>query len=152
MTKKDRPPVAPFTIQEAESLISRLRADWGDAIGNYDEFRFFSGLRPSEQIALLVTDYNAHRGVLSVTKARVLQRDKDRTKTQEDRDVELYPRALEVLKRHLALRDKYVAAGKIHHEHLFNSRFSCCNFSCKFCKHSRAADRDSSPPIPGIWQ
>jgi integrase len=71
MTKKDRPPIAPFTIQEAESLISRLHADWGEAIGNYDEFRFFTGLRPSEQIALLVTDYDARRTVLSVTKARV---------------------------------------------------------------------------------
>ena len=119
ITKKDRPPVAPFTIQEAESLISRLHADWGEAIGNYDEFRFFTGLRPSEQIALLVTDYDARRGVLSVTKARVLRRDKDRTKTQEDRYVELCPRALEVLRRHLALRDAYVAAGKIRHEHLF---------------------------------
>jgi len=119
MTKKDRPPVAPFTIQEAELLISRLHADWGEAIGNYDEFRFFTGLRPSEQIALLVTDYDARRAVLSVTKARVLRRDKDRTKTQEDRDVELCPRALEVLRRHLALRDEYVAAGKIRHEQLF---------------------------------
>ena len=77
MTKKDRPPVAPFTIQEAEGLISRLHADWGGAIGNYDEFRLFTGLRPSEQIALLVTDYDARRAVLSVTKARVLRRDKD---------------------------------------------------------------------------
>jgi integrase len=84
-----------------------------------DEFRFFTGLRPSEQIALLVTDYDARRGVLSVTKARVLRRDKDRTKTLEDRDVELCPRALEVLRRHLALRADYVAAGKIRHEHLF---------------------------------
>ena len=119
MTKKDRPPVAPFTIQEAEMLISKLHADWGEAIGNYDEFRFFTGLRPSEQIALLVTDYDARRAVLSVTKARVLRRDKDRTKTQEDRDVELCPRALEVLRRHLALRAEYVVAGKIRHEHLF---------------------------------
>ncbi len=119
MTKKDRPPVAPFSIQEAERLISKLHADWGDAIGNYDEFRFFTGLRPSEQIALLVTDYDARRAVLSVTKARVLRRDKDRTKTQEDRNVELCPRALEVLRRHLALRSEYVAAGKIRHEHLF---------------------------------
>jgi integrase len=119
MTKKDRPAVAPFTIQEAESLILRLHADWGEAIGNYDEFRFFTGLRPSEQIALLVTDYDARRAVLSVTKARVLRRDKDRTKTQEDRDVELCLRALEVLRRHLALREEYVAAGKIRHEHLF---------------------------------
>jgi integrase len=61
MTKKDRPPVAPFTIQEAELLISKLHTDWGEAIGNYDEFRFFTGLRPSEQIALLVTDYDARR-------------------------------------------------------------------------------------------
>jgi hypothetical protein len=68
---------------------------------------------------LLVTDYDARRAVLSVTKARVLRRDKDRTKTQEDRDVELCPRALEVLRRHLALRAKYVAAGKVRHEHLF---------------------------------
>jgi integrase len=119
MTKKDRPAVAPFTIQEAESLISRLHADWGEAIGNYDEFRFFTRLRPSEQIALLVTDYDARRAVLSVTKARVLRPDKDRTKTQEDRDVELCPRALDVLRRHLALRAEYVAAGKIRHEHLF---------------------------------
>jgi hypothetical protein len=49
----------------------------------------------------------------------VLRRDKDRTKTQEDRDVELCPRALEVLRRHLALRDEYVAAGKIRHQHVF---------------------------------
>jgi integrase len=119
ITKKDRPVVAAFTIQDAELLISKLHADWGEAIGNYDEFRFFTGLRPSEQIALLVTDYDARRGVLSVTKARVLRRDKDRTKTQEDRDVELCPRALEVLTRHLALRDDYVAAGQIRHEHRF---------------------------------
>ena len=66
-------------MPEAESLIARLHADWGEAIGNYDEFRFFTGLRPSEQIALLVTDYDARRAALSVTKARVLRRDKDRT-------------------------------------------------------------------------
>jgi Phage integrase family len=119
MTKKDRPPVAPFSIQEAELLISKLHADWGEAIGYYDEFRFFTGLRPSEQIALLVTDYDARKGVLAVTKAHVLRQDKDRTKTQEDRHVELCPRALEVLRRHLALRAEYVAAGKIRHEHLF---------------------------------
>jgi integrase len=117
--QKRSPGRCPFTIQEAETLISRLHADWGEAIGNYDEFRFFTGLRPSEQIALLVTDYDARRAVLAVTKARVLRRDKDRTKTQEDRDVELCPRALEVLRRHLALRDECVAAGKIGHQHLF---------------------------------
>jgi len=119
ITKKDRPVVDPFAIGEAESLIAQVRADWGDAIGNYDELRFFTGLRPSEQIALLVTDFDERKGVLRVTKARVLRRDKDRTKTQEDRNVDLTPRALQLLKAHLELRATYVAAGKITHDRLF---------------------------------
>jgi integrase len=119
ITKKDRPVVDPFTIKESESLTAQLRVDWGDAIANYDEFRFFTGLRPSEQIALLVTDFDEGKGVLRVTKARVLRRDKDRTKTQEDRNVELCPRAIQVLKNHLELRDSYFLAGKIKHDRLF---------------------------------
>jgi integrase len=105
-------------LYERASL-AQLRADWGDAIGNYDELRFFTGLRPSEQIALLVTDFDERKGVLRITKARVLRRDKDRTKTQEDRNVDLTPRALQVLKSHLELRATYVAAGKINHDRLF---------------------------------
>jgi hypothetical protein len=58
-------------------LIAALHGDWGEAQGNYDELRFFTGLRPSEEIALVVTDYDAVHGVLSITKARVLGIDKD---------------------------------------------------------------------------
>ncbi len=119
ITKKDRPAVDPFSIAEAEALIAALHRDWGEAQGNYDEFRFFTGLRPSEQIALLVSDCDIGQGKISVTKARVMARDKDRTKTSEDRLVELCPRALDVLKRHLALRARLVLAGQIRHEHLF---------------------------------
>jgi integrase len=50
--KNDRPVIDPFTIQEAETLIAAIHRDWGEAQGNYDELRFFTGLRPSEQIAL----------------------------------------------------------------------------------------------------
>lgn len=89
ITKKDRPVVDPFTINEAEALIAAIHRDWGEAQGNYDEFRFFTGLRPSEQIALRVTDCDLVQGKISVTKARVMARDKDRTKTSEDRLVEL---------------------------------------------------------------
>jgi len=70
LTKRDRPVVDPFSIQEAESLIAAIHADWGEAQGNYDEFRFFTGLRPSEQIALLVSDCDLTAGKISVTKAR----------------------------------------------------------------------------------
>jgi len=119
ITKKDRPVIDPFTIQEAEALIEAIHRDWGEAQGNYDEFRFFTGLRPSEEIALLVTDCDVGQSKIKVTKARVVARDKDRTKTSEDRLVELCPRALHVLKRHLALRARLKLAGRIDHDDLF---------------------------------
>jgi integrase len=117
--KKDRRSPDPFTVQEAEGLIAAIHRDWGEAQGNYDEFQFFTGLRPSEQIASLVDDCDLSQGKVKVSKACVMKRDKDRTKTGEDRMVELCPRALEVLKRQLALRARLKLAGKIHHNHVF---------------------------------
>ena len=83
MRKKDRPPVDPFSIEDAEALIAAIHQDWGQAQGNYDEFRFFTRLRPSEQIALLISDCNPVKGTIAITKARVMSRDKDRTKNLE---------------------------------------------------------------------
>lgn len=48
-----------------------------------------------------------------------MARDKHRTKTSEDRLIELCPRALEVLKRQLALRARLHLAGRISHDVLF---------------------------------
>jgi hypothetical protein len=49
----------------AETLIAAIHRDWGEAQGNYDEFRFFTGLRPFEQIALALTE----NGIISINKA-----------------------------------------------------------------------------------
>jgi integrase len=62
-----------------------FHADWGPAQGNYDAFRMFTGLRPSEQIALTVSDFDASRGTLTINKARVGGIDKNSTKTGADR-------------------------------------------------------------------
>jgi integrase len=45
--------------------------------------------------------------------------------------VELCPRALDILKRQLALRDRYVREGKIQHDELFfkESRAPICNLN-----------------------
>jgi integrase len=43
MRRKDRPPVDPFSIDEAEALIAAIHQDWGEAQGNYDEFRSSRG-------------------------------------------------------------------------------------------------------------
>jgi integrase len=117
--RKDRPVIDPFIIHEAEVLIAALHRDWGEAQGNYDEFRFFTGLRPSEQSALVVDDFDAARGALSVTKARVDGNDKDSTRTGDNRRIVLCPRAIAVLNRQLALRAELERAGKIDHDYLF---------------------------------
>jgi len=117
--KKDRTRIDPFKIQEAETLIAAIHRDWGEAQGNYDEFRFFTGMRPSEQIALLVTDFDIASGTLKVNKACVAGVDKDSTKTGEDRRITLCPRALDVISRQLELRERLKRAGKVDHDRLF---------------------------------
>jgi len=117
--KKDRATIDPFTIQDAEAIIAAICEDWGETQGNYDEFRFFTGVRPSEQVALLVSDFDPTHGTLTISKARVGGIDRDCTKTGEDRRIELCPRAHQVLNRQLTLRQRLVEAGKIDHEHLF---------------------------------
>jgi len=113
ISRQDRRPVAPFTIPEARALIAGIHADWGEAIGNYDEFRFVTALRPSEGIALLVRDYDRDRSELHITKARVLRRDKDRPKNGEERTIELRGQAVEVPERQLKLGARYVAESRI---------------------------------------
>jgi integrase len=80
-----RPKVDPFSMHDAETLISAIHRDWGAAQGNYDEFRCFTGLRPSEQIALVMTDLDLVNGIVSVNKARVYGVTRSKTKTGEDR-------------------------------------------------------------------
>jgi integrase len=117
--RKDRAAIDPFSIQDAEAIITAIHQDWGEAQGNYDEFRFFTGLRPSEQVALLVSDFDSSRGLLTISKTRVGGIDRDSTKTGEDRRIELCPRALQVLNRQLTLRDTLVRGGRVDHDHLF---------------------------------
>ena len=110
--KAGRPKVDPFCMQDAELLIATLHRDWGEAQGNYDEFRFFTGLRPSEQIALAVSDIDLVNGIISINKARVYGVDRYKTKTGDDRRVQLCPCALAVLKRHLQLRSRILDSGE----------------------------------------
>ena len=55
----------------------------------------------------LVTDYDRAHRTLSITKARVAGADKDVTKTGNDRRIVLSPRAVAVLERQFALRERH---------------------------------------------
>jgi integrase len=58
--------------------------------------------------------------MIAITKARVMACDKDCTKTSEDRTVQLCLRAIDVLNRQLALRERWRRLGvRIDREHVF---------------------------------
>ena len=119
LRKNERAKIDPFSMHDAETLIAAIHRDWGEAQGNYDEFRFFTGLRPSEEIALILSDLDLVNGIVSVNKARVFGVDRCKTKTGDDRRIQLCPRALLVLRKQLRLRARLEAAGKIDHDHVF---------------------------------
>ncbi len=119
LRKADRPKMDPFCVHDAETFIAAIHREWGEAQGNYDEFRFFTGMRPSEQIALVLSDLDLVNGIVSVNKARVSGVDRCMTKTGEDRRVQLCPRALQVLLRQIRLRERLAAEGKVNHAHVF---------------------------------
>ena len=77
LRKSDRPRIDPFCMHDAETLIAAIHRDWGEAQGNYDEFRLFTGMRPSEEIALVLSDIDLVNGIISVNKARVAEIDRD---------------------------------------------------------------------------
>jgi site-specific recombinase XerD len=81
-----------------------------------DSFRITRKDRPKIDPFTIHEAESLIRGIRQVI---VLAREKDRTKTKEDRTVELCPRALSVLKRQLALREQYLQAGKIDHDFVF---------------------------------
>lgn len=98
----------PFTLDEVEDILADLR-EHSEVDADYFEFAFFSGMRPSEQIALTWRDYDRKRGLLRVERARVWAVDTDTTKTHQARNIELLSRALAVLQRQ---RPRTELAGK----------------------------------------
>lgn len=99
-TQKSKPD--PFDPQEVEEILAVLGQQHGEVFCDYFEFSFFAGLRPSEQIALRWEDVDLRSGRVLVHRARVLGQDKERTKTNVERTVELNARAAGVIQRQRA--------------------------------------------------
>ena len=111
--KVQKEPPDPFSLDEANLIIDDLRKHAGEAVGDYFEFAFFTGVRASEQIALEWKDYDRKRGLLRVARARVWGKNKNKTKTNKTRDLELLQRAIDVLQRQRARTE--LAGGAIFH-------------------------------------
>lgn len=95
MRKLTKPRPDPFSLAEIDTILSKIHDERGR---NHYEFAFFSGLRPSEQIALRWSNVDLRTGVILVDVARTRYQDKG-TKTGDVRSVELNSRARAAIDR-----------------------------------------------------
>lgn len=95
MRKNQKPEPDPFTLEQVEQLLSAFK---DQRARDYYEFAFFSGLRPSEQIALQWAKVDLRAGTVLVDAALTRGKVKG-TKTGVTREVELTTRARAVLER-----------------------------------------------------
>jgi len=91
----------PFESVERDRILGHMAAHFPEPVWNYFEFAFFTGLRPSEQIALTWGDIDWNRRRVRVQRARVDWEEKG-TKTNRVRDVDLSDPALAALRRQRA--------------------------------------------------
>lgn len=99
-TQKAKPD--PFAPAEVELILRELAKRYGVEVADYFEFSFFAGLRASEQIALRWDDVDLRQQTVLVWRTRVMTKDKERTKTNVERTVELNSRASAVIQRQRA--------------------------------------------------
>lgn len=102
MRRYQKPGPDPYTLQEAQAIIQAMPEG---APRNYYELAFFSGMRPSEQIALQWTKVDLKAGKM-VVDAAITRGEEKGTKTGVTRTVELTGNALEALKRQRAISNQ----------------------------------------------
>jgi len=107
MRKHQSPGPDPFTLPEVDAILSALPE--GPA-RNYYELAFFTGLRPSELIALAWSKVDMAAGLLKVDTALTRNKEKG-TKTWSARTVELTARARAAIERQRGQAD--APAGKV---------------------------------------
>lgn len=97
--KHQKPPVDPFTQEEAEKICAYMAEHYPAQVANYTDFKFFTGVRTAESFGLRWPNVDLPSKYVMVADTIVRGVEKDSTKTHESRPVMLNSRALEALKR-----------------------------------------------------
>jgi integrase len=92
----------PYTLEEVDLILPKIRERWGAEVHDYYEAAFFSGMRPSEQIEQRWDlDIDMRAAETRVQRARVEDTVKD-TKTYYNRTIEHHSRYHAALERQFA--------------------------------------------------
>lgn len=96
--KHQKPDPDPFSREETEAIVAELHARYDPRVALYFEFKFWTGLRTSESLAIRWDSIDFRRRQMLVREGIVLGEHIDRTKTHKGRHVRLNSRAMAVLK------------------------------------------------------
>nr|WKF58762.1 Putative defective protein IntQ [Paraburkholderia busanensis] len=123
----------PLDIEEIEAVLAHISEKYAEPWLNYFEVAFFTGMRPSEQIALQwkTVDFRSHKARIEA--ARVRSVDKG-TKTHKVRDIDLQTRAFEAITR--------------------QKKFTFLNAESGFMFHNPYNDQrffNTDPPLSIVW-
>lgn len=97
--KVQKPPPNPLTLIEVNLILVYMQKKFNEHVYNYFEFAFFTGCRPQEIIALKWKSINLTELTARIERVRTAKVDRETTKTNNVRDIELNSRALAALKR-----------------------------------------------------
>lgn len=92
-------PPDPFDLQEVEAILAHMVKKYGEQVASYWEFKFFTGLRTGESLAIKWDNIDFNRKQMLVSDAITIGLHKTKTKTNSTRIVELNSRAMAVLSR-----------------------------------------------------
>jgi len=109
--KVQRKPPDPFSLDEANMIVTHLNTHRPPQVGNFVQFMFFTGLRTAEGIALQWNAVDLRRKEVLIEAGMVHDEEADTTKTSQARTVILSGRAHEALlrqKAHTYMEGKYV--------------------------------------------
>lgn len=90
-----RPVVDPFSLEEAEAIISDARKHHPEQVANYLQAKFFTGMRTGESFGIQWPNVDLRARQMVVFESVVAGEEKGSTKTHTARTVRLNSRALE---------------------------------------------------------
>lgn len=122
----------PLDVSEIDVILAHIGKKYGDVWLNYFEFAFFTGLRPSELIALRWPSVDFRRQQVRIEESRVRALDKG-TKTHKGRDIDLQTRAFQALLRQK--KHTYLAGEQVFINPNSKERF-----------------HDTAPPVRIVWR
>lgn len=120
--KHQKPPVEPFTRDEAEAIIADMVAHYPAQVANFVRFKFFSGVRTGEAFGLKWASVDLGAGHVVIQEGVVQGEEVDRTKTSRVRNVQLNS----VARAALVAQRSETAMGKGHtfHDPRYGARWA----------------------------